>query len=146
MPRRNNRKRLKREGSLGFNPSKYIGKAAGNGGAGTFASRSAELEACEACEACEIYEICINDRSEKPYYDRHKAHSYSQKQRRAMNDIRRMQKSAEKVRVFIPTSPTVQLPEHSPAPTAGGIDTPAESTTTTILGGIVEWLRKTLHA
>ncbi len=66
MPRRNNCKRLKGEGTLGFNPEKYIGKV-------SYRHRK-ELN------------ICLIERVGRPCYDRHKAHSYTRKKRRTMNE------------------------------------------------------------
>ena len=159
MPRRNNRKRYKGEGTLGFNPYKYIsgsgygscyGFNSGNGSVRTF-GRSGIGRAGSISP--DVQRIA---RADKPCSDRHKAHSYTQKKRRAMNEIRQMSKSAEKV------CASLSVPKSSPKPAEGAFPAPANSPepaaillavhetvddstvkpTNTIFGGIKEWLKR----
>lgn len=78
MPRRNNRKRYKGEGKLGFNPNKYIGKAGSAGCSGPSPG---------------IQRVSTVSR---PSSNRHKAHSDNKRKRRAREQLRQIQKDTEK--------------------------------------------------
>lgn len=142
MPRRNNRKRLKREGTLGFNQEKYIDKV--SYGHKISYGHGTKLD------------ICFIERADRPYYDRHKAHSYTRKTRRAMNEIRQMNKTTDKV-CLEARKPAVSVPPstpvaHVPAPAtlvpAIPCNPVTEGETTSfhnkqiIIGGIIEWLKR----
>ena len=148
MPRRNNRKRYKGEGTLGFNPYKYI-SGSGCGNRSTCASGWSGT-GCAGSISPDIQRIA---RANKPCSDRHKAHSYTRKKHRAMNEIRQMSKSAERVCASLSAQTPIPTPGISPesAVSEPMIREPAvyepvaDSTvkpTITILGGIKEWLKR----
>lgn len=77
MPRHNNRKRMRHEGELGFDPTKYIG---------THTPRQGRTYR---------YPMRMEKKSARSRFDRHKAHAPTKKQHRAMAEIKRLHKQAE---------------------------------------------------
>ena len=85
MPRRNNRKRYKGEGYLGFNPNKYIGKT-------VTADRTGDSSRANTALTPSIQRVAFVSR---PHYERHKAHSDNRRKRRAMESLRKMRAETE---------------------------------------------------
>lgn len=82
MPRRNRRKRCPNEGRLGFNPEKYI-------------SRPDATNAPNASAAVHLAQkVSYEPRSSQ---NRHKARSLTRKKQRALEEVRRMERTAERV-------------------------------------------------
>ena len=155
MPRHNNRKRYPNEGKLGFNPEKYISKP---GERPRHHSNYSPVQLAQRVS----YEP-------RPAQNRHKARSLTRKKRRAMEEVRRMQQTAERVRIPARRRPAVNAqnsasqPVQAPAYTVSPHPTlrptcapdahtcaPDKSTTitnaqpTSIFGGIKEWLKRTI--
>lgn len=145
MPRRNNRKHYRNEGRLGFNPDKYISKPGDS--SHHHHSRYSPAQLAQSVS-----------RDSRPSPNRHKARSVTRKKRRAMEEIRRMQQTAERVKTT--TSQPRRSPVNTPsvasshpsvatiqsAPVVSTCPTnPATNTSpTSIFGGIKKWLRKAL--
>ena len=174
MPRRNNRKHHKNEGSLGFNPDKYISRPGGG--------YSAPMKNTQRRISMNLIQKI--EYENKPSHYRHKAHSYNRRKSRAMNEIKRMQQSAARV---VPTAGVSYMPgildnqkvqgkpvvliSYAPPNTRAPLNThdpltrplssavieqaianesttevrPEESGYKTIFGGVIEWLKRKVH-
>ena len=130
MPRRNNRKRYRHEGELGFNPDKYIS------GSGHYHHTPQRPIVC-------------TERTSRPAANRHKARNKTAKYRRAWNDISQMQQTADRVKMpqSLPLEMRTPVKLEQKQPTAGAaVATDTQKTITTIIGGIKKWIRTILHA
>ena len=107
MPRHNNRKRIRHEGELGFDPMKYIGSRAPRKGHPY------------------RYPMRMERKADTNRFDRHKAHAPTMKQHRAMAEIKRLHKQAE-LAWYEPAIST------APATTTAPAITTTPTTTTTI--------------
>lgn len=140
MPRHNNRKHYRNEGRLGFNPDKYISKP---GDCSRHYIRYSPAQLAQSVS-----------HDSRPSPNHHKARSVTRKKRRAMEEIRRMQQTAERVKTTIsqPRRSPVNTPSvASSNPSVATIQSapvvrssPTNTSPTSIFGGIKKWLRKAL--
>lgn len=142
MPRHNNRKHYPNEGKLGFNLEKYISKP---GERPRHHSGYSPVQLAQRVS----YEP-------RPAQNRHKARSLTKKKRRAMEEVRRMQQTAQRVRTTMkrPRYLQVDTPCTAPASSRPSMTTIQSAPVVTnlitsaqpisIIGGIKKWLKKTL--
>ena len=125
MPRRNNRRHYRHEGELGFNPKKYI---TGSG------YRPASLPK---------YAVCISYEN-RPAANRHKAQNYTAKKRRAMQEIRQLERKTEQIVLLESNSHTQTItPIRLPVTQADESQQP-HNIIISIIGGIKNWIKAIL--
>lgn len=132
MPRRNNRKHYKNEGKLGFDPNKYI---SGNGKKPMSPSPPK-------------YAVCVSYEN-RPAANRHKAQKCTTKKRRAMKEIRQLERKADQVKV----PQTHKTNNYASLETSQIVSTAscaqpamAQITIKSIIGGIKHWIKTVLPA
>ena len=125
MPRRNNRRHYRQEGELGFNPKKYI---TGNGYHPVSAPK---------------YAVCVSYEN-RPAANRHKARNYTAKKRRAMQEIRQLERKAEQIMLPESSAPVQPVTPISLPATKAAVSPQSHNTIISIIGGIKNWIKAIL--